>query len=314
MKKIIIKLSILILILFTSDRLIAYFFSGYVFKYTMSGESGGSINYLIKNKKNIDFLIMGSSRAKHHINPALLSDLYGGNGYNAGLNGTGGVVYANLLLNLLIDKGIVPKMLVLQTDAYPYYLNENSNIYAEIATLYPFINESNKLKKLIEENTDYAEKIKLALYSYRFNGKFLNIIYNYPKRNSIKDNTGFEGRPEKLDTTGFRLLGDNEKPHKLSAVKLKALQNIIQTCKDNNIKLAIVLPPSYRNNIYWKAGNDAIIDVMHKNGVNNIYDFSDVNKYPALQPKEMWKDITHLNNDGATLFSLMINDSLKHFR
>ncbi|MEO7524252.1 MAG: hypothetical protein ABIT58_09170 [Ferruginibacter sp.] len=314
MKKIITRLGIFLIVLFGCDRVIVYFFAKYIFPKTLSGESGGTVNYLLNRKKNVDFVVMGSSRAKHHINPALLSNLYNGNGYNIGINGTGGVIYNNLLLNLMLEKGVKPKMLLLQTDPYPYFTVDNVNNVAEISPLYPFMDEGKKFKELIMQNSGYAEKVKLMFHSYRYNGKMVNLFFNFLKTNSIKENNGFEGTPGRIDTAAFSISADPEEKLNFSEAKTNALTGIIQNCKANNIRLAIVFPPSYRNSIYSKAGNKKMIELLHRNGVSEIYDFSNVEELPSLQSGELWKNATHLNNQGAARFSLLLNEALKQFK
>ena len=311
MKKIISKIAIILLILLITDRVIAWFFSKTVFSHTLSGESGGSVNYLIQQKKNTAFLIMGSSRAKHHINPSLLTNVYGGNGFNAGINGTGGLIYNSLLLQLLISKNVVPKMVILQVDAYPYFTLEEENIIPEISALYPFIGDSKALNDYIHAHAGFAERIKLLLRTYRFNGKLLNILYNYTKRNTIKNNQGFEGLTGILDTVGLQPIADLNRKHTYSRIKMDALVSIAKTCKENNIRLAVVYPPAYRNMLYLQPGYEMISSLLQKNGVTEIYDFANIDPLPELQSEILWKDATHMNNDGATIFSAMLNNDIR---
>lgn len=313
MKKILILIGILLIVVFTCDRLIGYIFSKKIFPKTLSGESGGSVNYLLQKKKNIDFLVIGSSRAKQQINPALLTNLYNGNGYNAGINGTGQIIYNDLLLNLLVDKGLAPKLLILQADPHQFFTNLE-NINMEVAAVYPFIGEDDKLKQLIYAYGNYAEKTKLLLYSYRFNGKMLNILYNYVKRNSVKDNNGFDGLPGKIDTTIFTTTDPLNLQPGIYEKKKAALLDIVQICKANKIRLAVLFTPSFKNNLYSKKCNDSIIELLHSKSVFDIYDFSDVEKLPALQPASLWKNANHLNNEGAQIFSSMLNDTLYHLQ
>ena len=161
-----------------ADRLISWIFAKAIFSKTLSGESGGTVNYLLQNKKNADFLILGSSRAKFHINPSLLTNVYDANGYNAGISGTGGLIYNNLLLQLLVSKGVKPRLIILQVDVYPYLTIENENATNEISPLYPFLGESDVVRTYISSHAGYAEKFKLLFHTYRYNGKFLNILYN----------------------------------------------------------------------------------------------------------------------------------------
>lgn len=310
MKKILTKLFILLTLLVITDRVLIYFFTKFIYANTISGEGTGSVNYLLQKKKNTDFIILGNSRAKHQINPALLTNLYNGNGFNAGINGVGGIVYNSILLHLLLSKDIKPKTILLEVDAYPYFTTKDENVADELIPLYPFINESEVLRSYIKNNTGYAEKFKLLFHSYRFNGMFFRVLFNYIKQHAVIDNNGFEGLQGKLDTAGFKLPDDIIKPQSYSQLKLTALVDIVQTCSTNNIKLLVVFAPSYKNSLTSKEGNEMMIELLRKKGVTTVYDFSAIEKIPQLQSNSMWRNATHLNSDGAIIFSRILNEAM----
>jgi hypothetical protein len=91
---------------------------------------------------------------------------------------------------------------------------------------------------------------------------------------------------------------------------MDALVSIAKTCKENNIRLAVVYPPAYRNMLYLQPGYGMISSLLQKNGVTEIYDFANINPLPQLQSEKLWKDATHMNNDGATIFSTMLNNAI----
>lgn len=300
----------LLTVLIITDRVLIYFFTKFIYANTISGEGTGSVNYLLQKKKNIDFIILGNSRAKHQINPALLTNLYNGNGFNAGINGVGGIVYNNILLHLLLSKGLKPKTILLEADAYPYYTTKDEIVADELIPLYPFINESEVLRKYIKENTGYEEKFKLLFHSYRYNGMFFRVLFNYIRQQSVTDNNGFEGLLGTFDTTGFKVPGDLSNPQLYSQLKLNTLVDIVQTCKANNIKLAVVFAPSYKNSLTLKKGNDMMIELLRKNGVTAVYDFSAIETIPELYSNNLWRNATHLNKDGAVIFSQKLNAAM----
>ena len=139
---------------------------------------------------------------------------------------------------------------------------------------------------------------------------FFRVLFNYIKQHGITDNNGFEELQGKLDTAGFKLPDDLGKPQSYSQLKLTALADIVQTCKANNIKLLVVFAPSYKNSITLKEGNEMMIELLRKNGVTAIYDFSAIEKIPQLQSNSMWRNATHLNSDGAIIFSRLLNEAM----
>ena len=85
---------------------------------------------------------------------------------------------------------------------------------------------------------------------------------------------------------------------------------MVQICKANNIKLLVVFAPSYKNSLTLKEGNEMMIELLRKNGVTAVYDFSAIEKIPQLQSNNMWRNATHLNSDGAIIFSRLLNEAM----
>lgn len=314
MQKILIKLIILVVLIFLIDRAFTYFFKTQVFEKTITGDGGGDINYIIKKKKNINFLVMGSSRAKYQINPALLTNMYNGNGYNAGINGVGGVIYNSMLLHILLQKGVAPKAMILQTDIFFYREVKNESLSFEISSLYPFMDEVPALKTFVRKNAGFTENALLLLHSYRFNGNMLSIVNNFLKHPSVTDNNGFESLQGTIVPNQFDIINRVNKKYEYSSIKLNALADIIETCKKNNIGLYIVFTPYFKTTDILKEENKVLIQILSKHGNNNLLDFSDINKIPSLQSSSLWKDENHLNSIGANLFSKMLNDALPVIR
>lgn len=310
MQKILIKIFIILVAILVIDRSFTYFFKKKIFEKTISGEGGGSINYIIEKKNNIDFLVMGSSRAKYQINPALLTNVYNGNGYNAGINGVGGIIYNSMLLHILINKGVTPKAIILQTDIFFFREVKNESLSFEISALYPFIGEVPALKSFVDHNAGFAENTLLLLHSYRFNGNMLSILFNYLKHRSVADNNGFESLQGTIVPNQFDIINRVNKKYEYSTIKLNALAEIIETCKKNNIMLYVVFAPYFKTTDVLQEENKVLTKILREHGNNKLLDFSDIYKIPSLQSSSLWKDENHLNSTGAGLFSKMLNDSL----
>jgi hypothetical protein len=282
-------------------------FEKFIFNKTYSGESGGNLNYLFQKKKNISFLIAGSSRAKNMINPDSLKVL-SGEGYNAGVNGVGGVLYMNALFELLLKKNIKPHYIILQTDVRDFSIKRTNGNRAEITRLYPFIDDS-KILQQYSQHLGFEETLKLKLKLYRFNGKFYNIIINRFKNNGINYSNGFNALVGKMT-----LMNENETIDELNhfdSLKINALNNIINICEVNKIKLFIVFPPRYKNVDEEEMHlSDLCSRLKYKNECY-IVDMIDINKYPDLQDQSNWKDEAHLNGFGANKFTAHLNDSIQ---
>lgn len=300
MKKILIKILLLLSIIFLVDYSLGKL-TTFVFNRTYSGENGGNINHLLRLKN--DFIVLGTSRAKFQINPDSIKCL-GFPGYNAGVNGVGSVIYNSILLDLLAKQHNLPKSLILQLDAQDF---EVKNQHRELSALYPFYEHSQLLRSFIN-NLNYEERIKTKFITYRYNGKLMNIVFNFLKKNSNSINNGFSASDTKLDTK--KLIEENEKIQSFvhSDMKLKALDFILQTCIENKINLFLTFTPTYRNKLYRPEENRRIVEIIKKkSGKIPVLDYSNINEIQEIKSAEFWKDATHMNQWGAAIFSKHLN-------
>lgn len=310
MKKIVIQLAILMLILYITDRSFGLLFSRYIASHSLSGECGGAFNYLLQEKRETDFLIMGSSRAKHQLDPHLLTRA-GASGYNMGVNGVGSLLYNNVLLGLILQEGIKPHTLIMQADMQNF-IEPHKDLQAELRYLLPYIDtdQSGLLRRYMASAGRIA-RIKTHSYMLRYNGQVLNILFNYFKRHKVAGHNGFEPLMGVMDSIHTPPpAGPPSGVQPWDSLALEAFRNIAAQCAPHQIKLIWVLPPSYKNKLYLPAHSQRLMaEISHLPGTSLI-DLSDISRIPALSYPRYWKDETHLNAEGARLFSIAINEYL----
>ena len=290
-----------------------HFFITFFFKNTFSGErSGGKINYLLNYKKDINFLILGNSRALYHINPDKLTNL-NGLGYNAGISSLGNIIYNTVLLEICLKNNIKPKIILLQID--PLKFTEKPKKYTEsLSYLLPFYNNNTPIFKSYIKNDGIIDQIIVKSNFYKFNGKIFNIFFNYIQKNKIlsKYDNGFKELNNNLDTN-FNFNKDNGLFNlDYNNNYFIALNDFNKICLINNIKLFIILTPSYKNIYYNKKIDIEFSNYIKKNTPNiRLINMNDFNNFKELQSYNNWSEFLHLNKLGANKFSLMLNDSLK---
>lgn len=291
------------------------FFINFFFKNTFSGErSGGKINYLINYKKNINFLILGNSRALYHINPDKLTNL-DGLGYNAGISSLGNIIYNIVLLEICLKNNIKPKIILLQLDVLKF--TEKQKKYSEsLSYLLPFYSNNTPIFKSYIKEDGIIDQIIVNSNFYKFNGKIFNIFFNYIRKNKILSNydNGFKELNNNLDTNFNFNNNTNSGLFNLDYNNnyFIALNDFNNICLKNNIKLFIILTPSYKNILYNKKIDIEFSNYIKKNIPNiRLINLSDYNNFKELQPYNNWSEFLHLNKLGANKFSLMLNDSLK---
>lgn len=312
MKKIILNLLIVLGTLLLFDQIGGRIFKQFIFEKTLSGESGGTINYLISKKQKVNYLILGTSRAKYQIDPSLLTSM-SGNGFNAGIGGNGEVIYNNILLDILITEKVIPQTILLQLDAVNFLQSQTTNDQNEIKVFYPFYKKYNKLDDYIS-SLGYEEKIKLNSRLYRFNSQLIPIVSNYFKRNDVLDYNGFLPLNEIFDSSKDKRSVNLFKDTAFDLKKINALKSISKICAVHNIKLIVVIPPSYKNVFYNANVNNQLTSIIKQFGDHHIINMADINLFPQLQNANKWKDATHLNAEGAKVFSMLLNGKLKDLK
>jgi len=299
-KKVIITLIIVIII----DKIFSYTFTNYIFKKTISGESGGTINYVINKKSNLDFLIIGPSRAKHGIDPSIITSL-GNNGYNLGINGTT-VLNSLLILDILVKNNVKMKTLIVSADLSDYVKESKEETIDQIKRVYPY--DTPLINEYVSKIGN-VEQIKYFFGLYKLNRKILNVSYNFTKRNTVTDNNGYVGLPNMTDKPDVKYDTENF-IYKKDSTNVEALKKIKKICDENNIKLIVIFSPSYKNVFYNEIQQKLMIEDFKKENINNIIDLSNINQSPDLLKEENWRDAIHFNYFGSQKFSKILSEEI----
>ena len=88
---------------------------------------------------------------------------------------------------------------------------------------------------------------------------------------------------------------------------INALNRFIQIAKRNNIKLFFVESPNVNGIEIKNKSNEMIEEIIQKSSVPFI-EFADNKNFIGKYP--LFNDDSHLNNNGAILFSELLSDSI----
>ncbi len=282
------------------------FFVGNFLSYLYFKQSYGTLyqtTYSIK-KTDHEVLIFGSSRAAHHYNPQIFKDSLGLSCYNVGRNATN-ILYHYAILKATLNR-YIPKIIVLDINVEEFIFNQNS--YDRLSSLLPYYKEHPEIKEIVLLRSPF-EKVKLFSNIYPFNSMIFSAIYRTEKFNSGKDQniSGYEPIysikwNEKIQN--YPYIKNSYKDN----IKIKYLDKFIKTCKNNNIKLFIVVSPYF----YTFPQTDTSIEYAKKKTISNGIGFmSFLSDSTFINRPSLFKDPLHLNNEGATIFSKKIVSLLK---
>lgn len=276
--KIVYLLSALIVLAFLLDKCYTYTHYNTAPRNTVDWTIG------LSEKDNIDYAVIGSSRALHHIDPVQIEKKTGKKGVNLSIPGAS-VFEINLAAQQLIKNKVTDKIFI-QID---YIWNETNPDGAATVHWYPYIIEDEIWTEFeeVDSTSEYCLLRHLPFYRYcKFDAKlgFRERLFSLMKKpTSIITSKGFEpldGILKDSITPFTYTLNNSFNPH------IKAL---LTQAKKENIEIYFFTAP-----IYKFQGNNRILAEK----LQNYYDFTNL-----IQDYRMYRDNTHLNHKGAELFT-----------
>lgn len=281
---------------------------GMLYDCTETGESGGLINGTLRSGAEV--LILGSSRARHHIMPAILAQDTPGRIFNGGVNGQD-FLYASMLLDLWSRQNVPPRLIVLHLDpqSLTFWPDElqKANVFSA------FYDEGGRIRETLLQRGAW-ERVKYLSRSYRFNGKVLPILKNLLMGGGGPGD-GFVGLSGSLSADEARSARERTKAEEVAPpweAKVRFLDQIVEYCRVSGTRLVLVHSPVFamptEQRRQWL---DQTSRMAAAYGDVTFLDLSEV-AYPELfgGRAELFRDTTHLNQEGAIVFSKLLGRTL----
>ena len=261
-------------------------------------------NYRL-HRLQTDIVILGSSRGSHHYVTALLGDsinTYKGKHYsiyNAAIDGK--FANSNSCAAEMIISRYRPKLVIID-------LSESqlaSEDVADIKFSSPFYRKDSIVKRYID-NISFEEKMLMKSSIYRYNGKLLRIASSFLRQKEADDGyLPLYGTT--IDTTKYdELLIKSAEVQSLNPYSETNFRTVLKKYTTGNIPLVIVCSPKFRPN----DNNNRLRELCDEYGVPfiELYNLQYFNGHP-----ELFKDATHLNDDGAHVFTQIFFERLKPY-
>jgi hypothetical protein len=295
-----VKVFIFIALLIIADRTV-----GFICRklYNMSNDFSISKLRHTMNSTDEDILILGSSRAEYHFIPSIIKDSTGLSVYNCGIGGAD-LLFSWIQLNESL-KRYKPKYLIIEASPSSFFI-PNADHNRKI--LLPFYQNDTLVYNTLTNNKLF-ERLKFLSSIYPYNSTIALLIKGILKNNSdtLK---GFLPAYGSIDTAGLAKAVDKSfAASSLPPEKFIYLQKLIEVCEINKIKVIVISSPVYRANI----NHDKMVDQLQAfcNQYKKVTYF-DYSKYELTGGrKKYFKDNSHLNYDGAVVFSNAFSTDLK---
>lgn len=245
------------------------------------------IQFVFQNKNaKYDYIFLGSSRVEYHIDTDYIDSISNSKSLNLGISGQD-LSETFLTLKLLTNNNIKAKKYFIQIDDNVEIKNSKSFIGSSYFMPYIF-NEYIK-NHLVKYDKDYYLDYYIPFYryiNYGYKIGYRELLFTIA--NKDKANKFYIG----LNNT---LQNKNETFHFKDKyiVNYELLDEIIQFAEENNIDIYFYTAP------YYNANNQShFLKILNDYKVKFYID--------SIKDATYFKDVNHLNNKGAKLFTKMI--------
>jgi hypothetical protein len=280
---------------------------GWLYRKTHTGESGGLINEALS--RDVQILLLGSSRMRHHAIPAVLNRKLSLTAFNAGMDGQD-FLYAMMLFDLWQRSNAPPKAIVLNIDPDSFQKSDQELQRAGVFSFY--YDDSPVVRQILNQRSRF-ERLKFLSRAYRANGKVFAIAKNLFTHPAV-DFDGFEPlsgclSPRTVSAQRESIPTINE----FWSLKIECFNRLADYCRNHRTHLVLVQSPRYREDSH-----------AHQAWINVLSEF--LAGYPEVQfvdlstcahpnvfgdKSELFKDGSHLNAHGAEIFSAMLAEALQ---
>lgn len=254
----------------------------------------------ICEREKYDIIVMGSSRACHHYDVNMMSDILRKRAVNAGMEGQGIITMYGILE--MIAERYTPSLIIYDVTPEFDYLSYSfdGNLTRYTTPLKPYVSNSEVASHI--KTISKRERFLLFSGLYRYNSIGLTVCKDYltSTAHSLNGYAPLDGTMK--DVVLLNKAGDIS----LQDSKCICFRNLIQLCRDKDIPLVLVASPklgAQGSGIYkWCR------DVADENGIPfyNFYTDARFSMEPAL-----FHDQTHLNSTGAQKYTLTLLSELK---
>ena len=268
----------------------------YLNSHAMGGDTKS--HYYIAKECNEDILIMGSSRARHHYVPSILSDSLGMSVYNCGTDGNGVILMYSRLL--MVSQRYLPKIIIYDLNSSFDFAIEDNLKYLDKQKR--FCDDSG-VSNVIDKISPF-EKYKLYCNLYRYNGSFVQMTAdNIKPMQDITDN-GYCPIYEEMDYQPVKILSPQSK--EWDPIKKYCMTQFIDLCNEMGIKLVFVLSPFASGEEF--SCKDLLTEFADVNDIS-ILDY--YNNQEFVGHSDLFGDTSHLNDKGARKFTCLLAARLR---
>ncbi|GAA4274200.1 hypothetical protein U6A24_22170 [Aquimarina gracilis] len=268
-----------------------------------TGKYARSTHAIKKSEDNV--LIFGSSHAHRHYVPEVFEKELNKTCYNVGAEGQ--QLLYHLALQQMIFKRIKPKLIILNIDEG--FLYSSKEAYDRLGDLHPYYEEyKDELRPILGLQSKLID-FKLFFKSYQTNSTIVHAL-RYHLSPQI-DYKGYRPLFGKVALTNkSKMLKVNRR--EIDSNFVTALERFIDSAKKNDVDLVFVTSPKF--DPIDNSENESFKKIMNIAVNENVTVMDFFNSKQFLNQNDLFHDPSHLNDDGAKLFSKAVANKIRNLK
>jgi hypothetical protein len=273
-----------------------------------TGKSGGEVRCALE-QSDVDVVVLGTSRARHHIDTTAMSEVLDLRALNLGENGQG-ILYAHMVLGMMLERGIRPGLVLVQVE--PRDLVDP--MPGRAVALAPFARESQTVYETLAASDPWA-RVKLLSRTYRFNHSAISVLKHSLSPPSMGvDYSGYE--PLRGTFNGEVSQTDTAARFEPDPLSVWIHGQLIDAARAAGARVVLFEGPRLRRGRSgWDEQASAQFEALARDHGATFVRW-DEESFPDLARQELWRDVAHLNGAGAELFTahILATELMRDFR
>ena len=266
------------------------------------GDTGKT--YYSLNDVNTPVVIVGSSRAAHHYVTQMIEDSLRLPAYNVARDGCF-FSYNCCVVNSILDR-YAPQLIVWE--------NGTEYLYEEVddplESLYPYYGHNAWVERAIKEELPCTEYARLNSNIYRYNSIVHRVMSRYRGHNSFVDETikGYMPLAPKHLRRALSLENEIAYSGLLSNTKVERFKQTLARAKDKGVRVVVVDSPKFNKRKKNSLSAIKMQRICRQYGAT----FIDNSQLPYfLEHPELFNDATHMNDDGAKIYTQLFIEQIQ---
>ena len=243
-----------------------------------------------------ELLVLGPSTATHHYIPSVLEDSLRLSARNIGKDGA--FLYCQICQLSLILERYIPRLVIwdISDDCLSHNLDWGD--FLEIRDYWPY--PLNDFSKTVLKKMGPAEQFSIHSWLYRYNSKLPEYLFAFVSgRNSLRGYVPLPANTQYATEVGTTKVEENINP-----LKVELLEKILTLCREKGCQVVIVSSPRLADDgVPQSEQCRKLCEITERLGVPYFNYHQDPRFFGDLS---LFRDVDHLNENGAALFTQCI--------